>query len=129
MESLDKFMKADGTIDHEAWGAARDHERRIQRENGTTCLECGNYISLSQPSGHPERCSDCKAVDKPEKLRHPSKFRCPKCGVSDGIGDSDHYELYEEGEHEVSCAECGHDFKVSTSVSYTFTSPPRMPSE
>jgi hypothetical protein len=38
------------------------------------------------------------------------------------VGDDLGY-VFEEGEHKVSCDECGHDFEVSTYVSHTFTSP------
>lgn len=49
-----------------------------------------------------------------------SKPKCPHCGEDCDIDDLD-YDVYEEGEHEVSCPHCGLDFKVNTDVTYSFS--------
>lgn len=35
----------------------------------------------------------------------------------------DNYTLYEDGDHDVFCEDCGHEFMVTTYVSYSFCSP------
>lgn len=40
--------------------------------------------------------------------------KCPYCG-------EEWWELYEEGDHTVTCPSCDHDFIVRTSVSYSFS--------
>ena len=52
-----------------------------------------------------------------------NQVRCPKCGYLMPVGCGDLFTLFWEGMHSVCCNDCGHDFKIETSVSYTFTSP------
>lgn len=40
--------------------------------------------------------------------------KCPYCG-------EEWWELYEEGDHTVTCPSCDHDFIVRTSVRYSFS--------
>lgn len=49
------------------------------------------------------------------------KPKCPHCGHDCCVIDNEWWELYEEGEHEVTCPSCDQDFTVSTSVSYSFS--------
>lgn len=46
---------------------------------------------------------------------------CPHCGHECNVSDNEWWELYEEGEHEVTCPSCDQDFTVSTHVSYSFS--------
>lgn len=47
--------------------------------------------------------------------------RCPHCGESIDISAHELWRLYEEGEHELECPDCGADFRVSVNVSYSFS--------
>lgn len=47
--------------------------------------------------------------------------KCPHCGEVCDISDNDWWKLYEEGEHDVCCPQCDEDFKVSTRVTYSFS--------
>ena len=47
--------------------------------------------------------------------------KCPHCGDDYDISKCDAWQLYEEGEHSVSCQSCDMDFDVSTRASYPFT--------
>lgn len=46
--------------------------------------------------------------------------KCPHCGCVCDISKTEWWQLYEEGEHEVSCPECDGEFSVTTRVSYSF---------
>ncbi len=90
--------------------------------NGEKCCECGGIASLFG-TGRRTRCMSCRAVDEPGELRHASRLRCPRCRHTWNPGDCDDHEVYADGDHEVWCAECGHEFPVVTMVSYLFRSP------
>ena len=47
--------------------------------------------------------------------------KCPHSGESHKVSDREWWELYEEGDHTVTCPSCDHDFIVRTSVSYSFS--------
>lgn len=47
--------------------------------------------------------------------------KCPHCGHVCKISDNEWWRLYEEGEHEVECPDCGGAFTVQTRVSYSFS--------
>ena len=115
MLSFDDFRNDDGNVNWSAYHKARE-------EAGETCYECGEYIS--RPDGSSTRCWECKNVPKPEELIHSHFVRCPQCGTTFDPYNSEQYKLFEDGEHTASCQSCYHDFEISTSVSYTFTSPP-----
>lgn len=121
MEGIDKFKKPDGDVDYEAWNAAYAKDREDRKAKGELCSECGTFIVWSK--GFPDRCGDCKALDKPQEVHHHSKIRCPKCLRDWRVGDGDDYHLYEDGDHEVNCGYCGHDFTVITHITYSFESP------
>lgn len=48
------------------------------------------------------------------------------CGGDWNVFETDDYDLYSEGEHEVTCIDCNHEFEVSTTISYNFQSPKRL---
>jgi hypothetical protein len=54
--------------------------------------------------------------------------KCPHCAVDYRVEDNDAWRIYEEGEHELTCVNCGLDFTVSTRVSYSFDTE-RQPDE
>lgn len=45
---------------------------------------------------------------------------CPHCGTSQDVVNNEWWQLYEEGEHDVTCHDCANDFMVSTRVRYSF---------
>jgi len=118
--SLESFKLANGNYDWTAYRAA-------QKANGEICTDCGAYTVWGK--GHPDRCGDCKRLEEPGETTHHSLIRCPKCGHQMEIGSCELGELYEDGSHDVSCQNCDHDFEVSTQISFSFTSPARIPEE
>ena len=92
------------------------------------CKMCGKYDKFAWVNGG--YCNDCL------KLRNLAKIResieewetdtfssdyvvCPYCGAAIDEADLiDYPELYEDGEHEITCEDCGKEFKVETMVSY-----------
>lgn len=117
---LDDHKLADGNIDWSAY-------RLAQKANGEICTKCGGYVSIFGGNGHPDQCHDCKSLtESSEEVSHHDIIRCPACGHEMNVSDFEDGRLYGDGEHNVSCDECDHDFEVSTSVSYTFTSPARV---
>ncbi len=124
MSTLDDFRKQDGQIDWDAY-------RQAEINEGKKCYKCGAYIMLSGISffGRPERiagpslCMSCRSLPNKEEITHESFIRCPKCGHSWNPRDNENYEIYEDGDHNVCCPECDHDFEIFTSVTFTFRSP------
>ena len=123
MVEFNDFKREDGSIDWEAC-------RKAEVAAGERCKTCGSSvytprfgISIDSPVIGPKDCGECSDIGKPEELSHSQYFRCPKCGHFNDPGYTENYKLFEDGEHEVGCGECDHDFTVSTSVSYDFTSP------
>jgi len=117
--NYDDFRKEDGFID---WAALHAWERA----HGERCMRCGRGILFPRASSGPALCPDCRELDtRVDEVEHPSLIRCPNCEKQMRVfGDYDiDTDLLYEGEHDVSCDECGHDFVVSTRVEYFFTSP------
>jgi len=113
------YTDEDGSID---WDACRVAEVA----NGQRCSSCGTFILM--PSGHSTTCSACTSLthDK-EHVYHEARVRCPKCGEVWNPWETEDFQLMQEGEHNVQCDQCDHEFEVSTSVTYSFQSPERTP--
>lgn len=111
------FRDAAGAIDWRAF-------RRARLENGEICEKCGE--SIVYPCGYRTICLECKDLALDGEVSHGSRVRCPRCGATWDPHDADCYHVFGDGEHEVCCIECDHDFTISTDVSYTFTSPARV---
>jgi uncharacterized C2H2 Zn-finger protein len=112
------FSGPDGKINHSAANKARI-------TNGETCQKCGGYVTCL-PSGTLTLCYSCRQLaDDPGEVTHDAFIRCPKCGHEEDTSqlDSDSGYIFEAGETDWACSECGHVFTVSTDVSYSFTSP------
>jgi NMD protein affecting ribosome stability and mRNA decay len=119
MLSAEDFVTADGSTD---WAAYR----QAQIEEGRLCYKCGGYILLGKRVGR-ALCADCQILSaKDTAVQHPIFVRCPECGHTWNPGDEDDYSVYEDGEHEVACGVCDHNFEISTTVRYTFESPERV---
>lgn len=120
MISIDDYKKADGHIDWSAY-------RRAKVDAGDECRKCGSYI-LFGGKGYPTTCRDCDRLEEDKgEVWHDSSVRCPKCRHVMDVSGSELYELYEEGEHEISCRSCDHDFTVNTRVEHSFESPELIP--
>lgn len=103
------------------WGAY--HHAEVAAGQKCTC--CGDMIYPAK--GHPSRCSSCEDLDADPEVRHDHLIRCPACGNHWKPQDTEDYKTaHEDGDHEVNCPECDHEFTVTTSVSYTYTSPARL---
>jgi hypothetical protein len=113
MIDMDSFKGADGRYDWDAY-------HRAQVDAGEECRTCGHFIVWGK--GYASQCSDCESIQTDDgEVSHDSRIRCPKCRDTSPIDDR--YRLYEEGTHDVSCNECGHDYEVTTYVSRSFKSP------
>jgi DNA-directed RNA polymerase subunit RPC12/RpoP len=107
----------DGRVDWDAYRAA-------QRANGDRCFVCGATILFGP--GHLDRCNACKALDEDrDEVTHDDFVRCPKCRHTMNVREE--YDLFQDGTHELACDECGHEFEVTTVVSYSFRSPELLP--
>lgn len=115
MLRYDDFKKEDGSTDYEAY-------RKAQINCGEACFRCGQYIVMG--GGGKQLCYDCKEMDSEEgDVRHHSRVRCPHCKHVMDVCDSELYELYEDGDHDIYCGECGKEFTVVTTVTHSFESP------
>lgn len=47
--------------------------------------------------------------------------KCPHCGDDYSINDSDAWELYQEGEHEIKCPGCDHTYTATAQVSFSYS--------
>lgn len=112
---IDDHKKTDGSIDWSAYNAAK-------KRNGESCQKCGAYIVLGG-GGSPRTCHSCERLLKDEEITHDKFIRCPKCKKLWSPYDCEQYEVFTDGEHEISCYECDHTFEVSTHLSFSFTSP------
>ena len=120
MTNINDYRKPDGTSDWDAYQVACVAA-------GKECRHCGGFILL--PQGIPTLCDACKEIEQDSsEVTHGSQLRCPHCGASFHYSTDD-YDLYDEGEHNVSCPECDQDFTITTSVTYSFTSPARIASK
>lgn len=114
MVNSDDFKKEDGYTDWEAY-------HKAEEDAGERCYKCGAYNFFA--SGSKRLCGQCSKIEESDKFDHDSFVRCPKCKRTWNPGEEDDYEVYADGQHDICCGECGHDFEVSTNVSYSFESP------
>lgn len=117
MIQMDDFRDEQGLVD---WGAYAQAARKA----GQTCELCGKL--LIPATGHITKCSCCAELDLDGTVAHHAYVRCPACDHKWMPGQEDDYDLLGEGENDVSCLACGHDFTVETYVEYIFTSPSRL---
>jgi uncharacterized CHY-type Zn-finger protein len=123
--SVADHQTPDGKMDWKSYNAASEAARRQDINDGVYCSSCGAYLIFNRGGGR-QRCGQCRGLSEPGELTHDRLIRCPACGDTFNPGDNDHYKLYGDGEHSVTCQNCDHQFEVSTHISYSFTSPPRI---
>jgi len=124
---MDDFKKADGRID---WNAYREYEVGI----GKRCYQCGALIYVCHGRVQTRMCVSCKDLNEKHDrdVTHDDFVRCPRCGNRDKISDWDcDYgdEKYMDGEHEITCGECDHEYTITTHCSYCYTSPKMLTEE
>lgn len=94
------------------------------------CPGCGqrhygrNYWSARVQPDH--YCSDCHDFSQVGEVESTRGLRCPMCGETDCDDLYEHDGLYSEGGHEITCHACDFDYRVSTAIEVTFTSPERV---
>lgn len=121
--TCEDFRKPDGSYDWGAYRAAKDAEHKADVADGKYCYQCGRYLVWSN-KGVRRRCGDCEALDhESDEVDSDTCVRCPKCRRTASVSYDELFDLYEEGEHEVTCSSCDHEYTVSTRVSYSFNSP------
>ena len=98
------------------------------------CERCGNIAQMCSWEKH---CYKCliemelervqMSVNEAEPGEDPDTFSsdfviCPYCGhaIPTDLGYTDFPEIYEEGEHKLTCPECDKDFVMETNVSYSW---------
>jgi len=111
---MDMYKRPDGFTDFIAYSKA-------QIANGEICQDCKEYLIF--PKGYPCSCGSCQSMLEPEEVQHDKFIRCPSCQHKWDPYEGEDYDVLADGDHNVYCPECDHKFSVSTSVSYTFTSP------
>ena len=123
MISFDDHRKADGAIDWPAY-------RKACVDAGERCYRCDASIFSLRSTYSRRLCAECSKLDNDkDEVSHSNLIRCPKCRHQENVLEGDQYDLFGDGEHSVTCGQCGHEYKVSTWVSYTFKSPPLSPEE
>lgn len=119
--NMSDYRDEHGQLDWDAY-------KKAERNNGESCTKCSALIY--PPKGYPAKCHECSKLQSDAgEVEHKSNIRCPACGYHWSPWDSDHYALFADGEHTVGCHDCGHEFTITTYVSYSFKSPARLPEE
>lgn len=115
MISFEDHKDAEGKINWQSYDAA-------QITAGEKCRKCRKLIYPGK--GYETSCYDCQSLSDGVSSVHSRFIRCPKCHTTWDPYESEDYNVFEEGEHEVWCSECEHEFVVSTTVSFSFDSGP-----
>lgn len=114
MIHLKDFEDEKGKIDWKAYNKAEE-------DAGERCYKCGSHIIFAK--GFRTICYSCSKATDSEEFDHDCFLRCPKCKETWNPDDTEDYDVYADGEHGVICPECNNEFEITTSVSYSFTSP------
>ena len=93
--------------------------------NGEMCPRCFRHnITNREPTGTPTECYDCaQAAADDSAINMDEKVRCPECRHIFDPAANEMYAALDDGEHEITCPECGEDFEITTSVSRDYDSP------
>lgn len=102
--------------------------RKAQIAAGEKCTQCGGFILPGK--GYPTKCAPCAQLESsPEEVQHHKEARCPACGETFDVFEHNQEtegNLLHDGDHEVSCPNCDHNFNITTVVDWTFRSPARI---
>lgn len=96
------------------------------------CKTCGKITELLSWE---DECYSCKLAKHAEEVKQAvlngedtdceREIYCPWCGVT--IDDPEMREAYEDGTHVIECDECGKEFTLETSVSYSYSTSRKLP--
>lgn len=110
-----KDYEKNGKLDWEAY-------KQAQINSGEICYNCRSFILFGK--GLKRLCHQCQSINEDtEYVTHSKLIRCPKCKHQMDVHDCELYELYEDGDHDISCNDCNHTFTIKTNASYSFESP------
>ena len=88
------------------------------------CTKCGGTTWAHEDM--PALCGACTIMQTdPNEIDHERLLRCPACGYMEGAKDALHDDEHSDGDQDVSCGKCGHDYTVRVDVSVLYTSPAR----
>lgn len=102
---------------------------KAQIAAGEKCTQCGAFILPGK--GYPSKCAACSSLESsPDEVYHHKEARCPACGETfdmfEHTQETEGNHLH-DGDHEVTCPECSHEFQITTIVEWSFKSPARLP--
>ena len=134
MPSLSDY-KVEGTneTDWAAYDAANAAYRQAQIDCGEKCQRCHQYMPfaifggpLGNTPGYRRTCSSCLSLaTSREEVASDHFARCPKCRHS--WNPFDNGFAPDEGENEVMCPTCEHEFTLDVAITYSFRSPALEP--
>lgn len=117
MISMKDYEDEQGNMDWSSY-------KQAQISCGDICYKCNSYIISINSPGYSKLCQDCEDLSNNSgSIRHDSYYRCPYCRYSESVHNSELYELYKEGEHEIYCSNCDKIYCINTIVKYIFESP------
>jgi hypothetical protein len=127
----DSMSKASEPVqrDDESLGDFYGRKHDWEVDAGMWCYQCGGLARLlgDWKPGYKRLCHSCDALKNGEgEVSHHDCVRCPKCGSMWSPCEGDNYDLLGDGEHDVTCCECEHEFEITTTIMYKFTSPARI---
>lgn len=115
MVRLKDHERPDGSIDWDAY-------RKAEIAAGERCYECmGITLYFGDTPGR-RKCGACERLDRPAELRHHSRIRCPYCQHVHDVYEGT-FDVWNDGDHALTCGHCEQDFIIRTDVSYNFVSP------
>lgn len=84
----------------------------------TMCYECTKLKALEETQANIREAEPDEDVDTWSE----DYVICPYCGeaLETNVGYPDFPEIYEDGDHELECPECGKTFILNTIVSYSW---------
>ncbi len=116
---MEEFTDDKGDVD---WPAL--YKARVDRGEVCRRCECHIFSFRRDDEGRPRLCDDCKGLDSNEgEVSHDTLLRCPKCRETMDIQHMEQGDLSMDGDHNVSCDDCDHEFTIVTNVSWSFQSP------
>ena len=100
---------------------------KAEIEEGLWCYQCGGMASSplgKLTCGYRRLCYHCRKFNtSPEEVTDSKFVRCPKCRERWEGYELCSYEGLEDGEHEITCPGCEHEFTVTVATEFHFTSP------
>lgn len=121
MISYEDYKREDGRVDWSALSAARV-------ACGEECRTCHQSIITRRAyrNESPHDCYDCAKMNtSDDAVKHWDRVRCPHCGWTRHAHAACE-DIYREGKHTITCAQCDEEFIVETHVSHSFESPARV---